>query len=153
VPPVVESFSSPAAAASVVSTFPCSWAYVFWYDTCAGVGPQLYVTGFQKTAGSACGSFAANPHTPATLSCDCYAVSFPVFTGPPPSIPYTYEQHSGTATLVDPPACANDVTDTGNVISPTPGSGAILVGAVYFGAGKVGTVCAERGVVTLPTAC
>ncbi len=153
VPPVMESFASPAAAASPVG-FTCSWAYVFWYDAEAGAGSQLYVTGFTKTTGSACGNNGANPpkNGTTTLSCDGYVVTFPNFTGPAPSFSYTYGKTSGTTDYVGSPACASDVTDVGNVI--TGSNGVTLIGAVYFG-GTTGlaTVCASSNTVSLPLSC
>jgi len=152
VPPLVESFTSPAAAASVVSTFPCSWAYVFWYDTAAGVGSQVYVTGFTKVTGSACGNNGSNPtHGTATLSCDGYVVSFPEFHGAPPNFAYTYGSTKDNTVYVGQPACASDVTDTGNVI--TGDAGVTLIGAVYFGANVLSTQCASSNSVKLPSAC
>ena len=151
-PPLVESFASPAAAASV--GFACSWAYVFWYDTAAGPGSQLYVTGFTKATGSACGQNSSNPnHGTVTLTCDGYAVTFPQFTGPPPLFAYTYRSGKGTTTdYVGSPTCASDVTDVGNVV--TGSNDVTLIGAVYFG-GVTGlaTTCAASNTVTLPLSC
>ena len=151
VPPVVESFTSPAAAQSVA--FSCSWAYVFWYDTEGGAGSQLYVTGFTNATGSKCGNNGSNPsHGTITLTCDGYAVSFPEFTGPPPPFAYTYGKTSGTTDYVGSPQCASDVTDVGNVV--TGSNQVTLVGAVYFGgATGLATVCAASNTVTLPVSC
>ena len=150
-PPVVESFASPAAAQSV--GFTCSWAYVFWYDTAAGAGSQLYVTGFTKATGSACGKNGSNPtHGTVTLTCDGYAVTFPEFNGAAPKFSYTYGKTSGSTDYVGSPACASDVTDVGNVV--TGSNQVTLIGAVYFG-GVTGlaTTCAASNTVELPLSC
>jgi hypothetical protein len=63
-PVIIDSVTSPAAAASGTTGLQCSWVYVFFQS-----GATVYYTGFSKN-GVGCGDGSSNNATPICLSCN-----------------------------------------------------------------------------------
>jgi hypothetical protein len=144
-PMIIDSLSSPAAAASQNcggGSLTCSWIYVLYR-----VSGTYYVSGF-NLAGTTCGGGGSNTHA-VLCNTSCPAgISFTInlFNGGASGTDFSYSTSNAcgggtqlTPTYLGLPTCSNYVIVDHGFITAT--GGAEILAADAFGAGSMHSIC------------